>query len=120
MIIMPGIDVETGNPVYFLLNVAGLTIFDIRFAENAPLADSILIGGFVNAISSFSDNLIDNISTESGTLNVTEREGMKIMFEQGEHVEAILILDKESYIMMEKIRTVISFFEHNYSEKLLV
>ena len=112
--------VEIGNPVYFLLNTSGLTIFDIRFSENAPIADSILIGGFVNAISSFSDSLMDNIATESGTLNVIEREGMKIMFEQGENVEAILIIDKESYIMMEKIRTVISFFEYNYGEKLLV
>ncbi len=120
MIIMQSTVVETGNPVYFLLNVSGLTIFDIRFSENAPVADSILIGGFVNAISSFSDSLMDNIATESGTLNVIEREGMKIMFEQGEQVEAILILDKESYIMMEKIRTVISFFEHNYAEGLLI
>ena len=120
MITMQSTIVETGNPVYFLLNISGLTIFDIRFTENAPIADSVLIGGFVNAISSFSDSIMDNISTESGTLNVIEREGMKIMFEQGEHVEAILILDKESYIMMEKIRTVISFFEHNYAEGLLI
>lgn len=112
--------VETGNPVYFLLNISGLTIFDIRFTENAPVADSVLIGGFVNAISSFSDSIMDNIATESGTLNVIEREGMKIMFEQGSQVEAILILDKESHVMMEKIRTVISFFEHNYSEGLLI
>ncbi|MCK4849475.1 MAG: hypothetical protein KAT16_10635, partial [Candidatus Heimdallarchaeota archaeon] len=112
--------VEKGNPVYFLLNISGLTIFDIRFTENAPVADSVLIGGFVNAISSFSDNLMDNITAESGTLNVIEREGMKIMFDQGQHVEAILILDIESQIMMEKIRTIISFFEHNYSDGLLI
>ena len=114
MIIMQSTVVEKGNPVYFLLNISGLTIFDIRFTENAPVADSILLGGFVNAISSFSDSIMDNITVESGTLNVIEREGMKIMFERGQEVEAILILDKESQIMMEKIRTIIDFFEHNY------
>lgn len=112
--------VEKGSPIYFLLNVSGLAIFDIKFTENAPVADSILLGGFVNAIASFSDSIIDNIATESGTLNVIEREGMKIMFERGQEVEAILVVDKESQIMMEKIRTIIDFFEHNYLERLLI
>ncbi|PWI46564.1 hypothetical protein CEE45_16180 [Candidatus Heimdallarchaeota archaeon B3_Heim] len=120
MITMKSAVVEKGGPVYFLLNISGLAIIDIRFTENAPVADSILLGGFVNAISSFSDNIMDNIAAESGTLNVIEREGMKIMFERGQEVEAILILDKESQIMMEKIRTIIDFFEHNYLERLLM
>ena len=111
--------VEEGKPVYFLLNISGLTVLDLRFTSTAPIADSVLLGGLVNAISTFSDSVMDNITTESGTLNVIEREGMKIMFERGQHVEAILIVDKESQILMEKIRTIIDFFEHTYLDDLL-
>jgi hypothetical protein len=61
---------------------------------------------------------MDNISTESGTLNVIEREGKKIMFERGQEVEAILVVDQESMILMEKIRTIIDIFEENYLHTL--
>ncbi|MFX0152520.1 MAG: hypothetical protein ACFFAJ_17160, partial [Candidatus Hodarchaeota archaeon] len=90
---MSSSSLEKGRPVYFLLNISGLTIFDIRFSKLAPRADAILLGGLVNAISTFSDTVIDGeISSESGTLNVIEREGHKIMFERGQQIEAILIV----------------------------
>jgi hypothetical protein len=107
-----------GKPIYFLINIEGLTIFDIRFSAFAPKTDGVIIGGLVSAISTFSDNMMDNISSESGTLNVIEREGMKIMFERGQRVEAILVVDVESQILMEKIRVIIDLFEHNYLEKI--
>jgi hypothetical protein len=111
--------IEIGRPVYFLLNFSGLTIFDIRLSKLAPRADAILLGGLVNAISTFSDSVIDGgISSESGTLNVIEREGQKIMFERGSQIEAILIVDKESQLLMEKIRAIIDVFEHNYLEEI--
>ncbi len=105
---------ERGNPVYFLINYSGLTIFDIKFSSYAPSTDALILGGLVSAISAFSDSIVDNISSESGTLNVIEREGMKIMFERGQEVEAILVVDKESQILMEKMRTIIDVFEHSF------
>jgi len=105
---------ERGKPVYFLINFSGLTIFDIKFSSYAPDTDALLLGGLVSAISAFSDSIIDNISSESGTLNVIEREGMKIMFERGQEIEAILVVDIESQMLMEKMRTIIDFFEHSY------
>lgn len=108
-----------GKPIYFLLNISGLTIFDIKFSNYAPRTDSILLGGLVNAISTFSDTMMDNISSESGTLNVIEREGMKIMFERGQQIEAILVVDKESQILMEKIRAIIDIFEFIYLKEIM-
>lgn len=117
---MSSSSLEKGRPIYFLLNLSGLTIFDIRLSKLAPRADSILLGGLVNAISTFSDSVIDgDISSESGTLNVIEREGQKIMFERGKQIEAILIVDKESQILMEKIRVIIDVFEHNYLKEII-
>ncbi|UCG90173.1 MAG: hypothetical protein JSU57_00160 [Candidatus Heimdallarchaeota archaeon] len=107
-----------GKPIYFLLIIEGLTIFDIRFSTFAPKTDGVIIGGLVSAISTFSDSMMDNISGESGSLNVIEREGVKIMFERGQQVEAILIVDVESIILMEKIRVIIDLFEHNFLEEL--
>jgi len=109
---------ERGKPIYFLLNLSGLTIFDIKFSSYAPNTDSLILGGLVSAISTFSDSMTDNISSESGTLNVIEREGMKIMFERGQEIEAILVVDKESQILMEKIRTIIDIFEYSYLNDL--
>lgn len=105
---------ERGKPVYFLINYSGLTIFDIKFSSYAPSTDALILGGLVSAISAFSDSIIDNISSESGTLNVIEREGMKIMFERGQEIEAILVVDIESQMLMEKLRTIIDVFEHSY------
>ncbi|MFX0013116.1 MAG: hypothetical protein ACFFB2_04750 [Promethearchaeota archaeon] len=104
--------------IYFLLNISGLTIFDIKFSSYAPRTDSIILGGLVNAISTFSDSMMDNISSESGTLNVIEREGKKIMFERGQEIEAILVVDNESQILMEKIRAIIDIFEFNYLKEI--
>ncbi|MFW9778032.1 MAG: hypothetical protein ACFFE8_04195 [Candidatus Heimdallarchaeota archaeon] len=106
------------RPIYFLLSLHGLTILDIKFSSFAPKTDSVLLGGLVHAISTFSDTITDNISSESGTLNVIEREGKKIMFERGQEVEAILVADQESMILMEKIRTILDIFEENYLETL--
>ncbi len=105
---------ERGKPVYLLINFSGLTIFDIKFSSYAPDTDALILGGLVSAISAFSDSIIDNISSESGTLNVIEREGMKIMFERGQEIEAILVVDIESQLLMEKLRTIIDVFEHSY------
>ncbi len=107
-----------GSPIYLLLNIEGLPIFDIRFSAFAPSTDGIIIGGLVSAISAFSENMMDNISGESGSLNVIEREGMKIMFEKGQKVDAILLVDVESHILMEKIRVILDLFEHNYLEEI--
>ncbi|MHA2245630.1 MAG: hypothetical protein ACXADY_11755 [Candidatus Hodarchaeales archaeon] len=107
-----------GSPIYILLNIEGLTIFDIRFSTFAPKTDGIIIGGLVSAISAFSDNMMDNISGESGSLNVIEREGMKIMFERGRKVDVILLVDVESQLLMERIRVIIDLFEHNYLEDI--
>ncbi len=110
---------ERGKPVYFLINFSGLTIFDIKFSSYAPDTDALLLGGLVSAISAFSDSIIDNISSESGTLNVIEREGMKIMFERGKEIEAILVVDIESQMLMEKMRTIIDVFEHSYLKDVI-
>ncbi|UCG01364.1 MAG: hypothetical protein JSW11_17315 [Candidatus Heimdallarchaeota archaeon] len=107
-----------GRPIYFLLHIEGLSLFDIRFSVFAPNTDGLIIGGLASAISTFSDNIMDNISGESGSLNVIERENMKIMFERGKQVTAILLVDVESHILMEKIRVIIDLFEHNYLEEL--
>ncbi len=115
---MSGSSLERGKPVYFLLDLSGLTIFDVKFSSYAPSTDAVLLGGLVNAISTFSDSVMDNISSESGTLNVIEREGMKIMFERGQQIEAILVVDKESQILMEKIRAIIDVFEYSYLDDL--
>lgn len=115
---MSGSSLERGKPAYFLLDLSGLPIFDIKFSSYAPSTNAVLLGGLVNAISSFSDSMMDNISSESGTLNVIEREGMKIMFERGQQIEAILVVDKESQILMEKIRTIIDVFEYSYLDEL--
>ncbi|MHA1969663.1 MAG: hypothetical protein ACW964_17930, partial [Candidatus Hodarchaeales archaeon] len=109
---------ERGKPIYFLLNLSGLTIFDLKFSSYAPNTDALMLGGLVNAISTFSDSMTDNISSESGTLNVIEREGMKIMFERGQEIEAILVVDIESQMLMEKIRTIIDIFEYSYLNDL--
>ncbi|MFX0051619.1 MAG: hypothetical protein ACFE8U_10045, partial [Candidatus Hermodarchaeota archaeon] len=45
-------------------------------------------------------------------------EGHKIMFERGQQIEAILIVNKESQVLMEKIRAIIDVFEHNYLEEI--
>ncbi|MFW9854304.1 MAG: hypothetical protein ACFFFG_04560 [Candidatus Thorarchaeota archaeon] len=106
------------RPIYFLLSLHGLTILDVKFSSFAPKTDSVLLGGLVHAISTFSDTITDNISSETGTLNVIEREGKKIMFERGQEVEAILVADQESMILMEKIRSIIDIFEENYLDRL--
>jgi hypothetical protein len=108
------------RPIYFLLNTDGLTIFDIRFSKTfAPNKSGLLLGGLVHAISTFSDSVIDGgIAGESGTLNVIEREGMKIMFERGQRIEAILVVNTEDILLMEKIRAVIDLFEQTFLHTL--
>ena len=83
----------------------GLPIFVHHFDEKLKM-DSILIGGFISAITAFSNELLG----QSGLLRSINHEGFTVMMEHKEFWIATLIANQESFDVRYKLRTFAQAF----------
>ncbi|TFH04362.1 MAG: hypothetical protein E4H14_14920 [Candidatus Thorarchaeota archaeon] len=83
----------------------GLPIFVHHFDEKLKM-DSILIGGFISAITAFSNELLG----QSGLLRSINHEGFTVMMEHKDQWIVTLIADQESFDVRYKLRTFAQVF----------
>ncbi|MGY5878623.1 MAG: hypothetical protein RTV31_00175 [Candidatus Thorarchaeota archaeon] len=83
----------------------GFPIFVHHFDEKLKM-DSILIGGFISAITAFSNELLG----QSGLLRSINHEGFTVMMEHKEFWIVTLIADQESFEVRYKVRTFAQAF----------
>jgi hypothetical protein len=72
--------------------------------------DSTLIGGFISAITAFSNELLG----QSGLLRSINHEGFTVMMEHQESWIVTLIADKESFDVRYKLRTFAQNFDKEF------
>jgi tetratricopeptide (TPR) repeat protein len=89
----------------------GLPIFVHHFDEKLKM-DSILIGGFISAITAFSNELLG----QSGLLRSINHEGFTVMMEQKEFWIVTLIADQESFDVRYKLRTFTQVFSDEFKD----
>ncbi len=103
------------QPTLFSLIVidrrTGLPIFVHHFNEKLEM-DSTLIGGFISAITSFSNELLG----QTGLLRSINHEGFTVMMEHKENWIITLIGDKESFDVRYKIRTFADGFDKEFKD----
>ena len=103
------------QPTLFSLIVidrrTGLPIFVHHFNEKLEM-DSTLIGGFISAITAFSNELLG----QTGLLRSINHEGFTVMMEHKENWIITLIGDKESFDVRYKIRTFADGFDREFKD----
>lgn len=90
---------------------AGLPIFVHHF-DNKLEMDEGLIGGFISAITTFSNELMG----QSGLLRSINHEGFTLMMEHKEHWIVTLIANQESFDVRYKLRTFAQGFEDEFKD----
>jgi len=89
----------------------GLPIFVHHFSEKLEM-DSTLIGGFISAITAFSNELLGH----SGLLRSINHEGFTVMMEHKENWIITLIADQESFDVRYKIRAFADGFDKEFGD----
>jgi len=89
----------------------GMPIFVHHFDERLKM-DSILIGGFISAITSFSNEVLG----QSGLLRSINHEGFTVMMEYEEFWIVTLIADVESFDVRYKLRTFTQVFNDEFKD----
>jgi len=89
----------------------GLPIFVHHFDEKLKM-DSILIGGFISAITAFSNELLG----QSGLLRSINHEGFTVMMEHKECWIVTLVANQESFDVRYKLRTFAQAFYDEFKE----
>jgi hypothetical protein len=89
----------------------GLPVFVHHFDEKLKM-DSILIGGFITAITAFSNELLG----QSGLLRSINHEGFTVMMEHKESWIITLIADQESFDVRYKLRTFAQSFYDEFRD----
>jgi tetratricopeptide (TPR) repeat protein len=87
----------------------GLPVFVHHFDEELKM-DSVLIGGFITAIATFSNELLG----QSGLLRSINHEGFTVMMEHNEFWIVTLIADLESFDVRYKLRTFAQVFNDEF------
>jgi tetratricopeptide (TPR) repeat protein len=87
----------------------GLPVFVHHFDEKLKM-DSLLIGGFISAITAFSNELLG----QSGLLRSINHEGFTAMIEHKEFWIVTLIADQESFDVRYKLRTFTQVFNDEF------
>ncbi|MFW9844270.1 MAG: hypothetical protein ACFFEV_06830, partial [Candidatus Thorarchaeota archaeon] len=95
----------TLNTLITLDKRTGFPIFVHHFDEKLKM-DSVLIGGFISAITAFSNELLG----QSGLLRSINHEGFTVMMEHKEFWIVTLIADQESFDVRYKLRTFAQAF----------
>jgi len=103
------------QPTLFSLIVidrrTGLPIFVHHFNEKLEM-DSTLIGGFISAITSFSNELLG----QTGLLRSINHEGFTVMMEHKDNWIVTLIGDKESFDVRYKIKSFADGFDKEFGD----
>ena len=89
----------------------GLPIFVHHFNEKLEM-DSTLVGGFISAITAFSNELLG----QSGLLRSINHEGFTVMMEHKENWIITLIADQESFDVRYKLRTFADGFDKEFKD----
>ncbi|MGY5857792.1 MAG: tetratricopeptide repeat protein [Candidatus Thorarchaeota archaeon] len=100
--------------LYSLITIdrrTGLPIFVHHFDETLEM-DSTLIGGFITAITAFSNELLGH----SGLLRSINHEGFTVMMEHKDEWIITLIGDKESFDVRYKLRTFAEGFDKEFKD----
>ncbi len=88
-----------------------MPIFVHHFDEKLKM-DSILIGGFISAITAFSNEVLG----QSGLLRSINHEGFTVMMEHQEFWIVTLIADVESFDVRYKLRTFTQVFNDEFKD----
>ena len=94
------IDRRSGLPVY------------VHHFDNTLEMDSTLIGGFISAITAFSNELLG----QSGLLRSINHEGFTVMMEHKESWIVTLIADQEIFDVRYKLRTFTQSFDDEFKD----
>ncbi|TFG26125.1 tetratricopeptide repeat protein [Candidatus Thorarchaeota archaeon] len=89
----------------------GFPIFVHHFDEKLKM-DSVLISGFISAITSFSNELLG----QSGLLRSINHEGFTVLMEHKEYWIVTLIADQESFDLRYKLRTFAQSFYDEFKD----
>ncbi|MFW9960977.1 MAG: tetratricopeptide repeat protein [Candidatus Thorarchaeota archaeon] len=89
----------------------GMPIFVHHFDERLKM-DSVLIGGFISAITAFSNEVLG----QSGFLRSINHEGFTVMMEHEEFWIVTLIADVESFDIRYKLRTFTQVFNDEFKD----
>ena len=89
----------------YILTPQGICLFNQSFRSES-VTDEDLLGGSLMAI----NTLIQELIQTDKTLRVIDHEDAKIIFEPGEQVNCVMVVEEDLYIIRQKVRELMKGF----------